>query len=166
VNGALVCQQNEQPRAETCNGLDDDCDGIVDDGNPGGGLSCNTGRPGICAAGTTACLGGVIVCVQNQQPRPETCNGLDDNCNGIVDDGAESTCPAPPLGARSTCIAGVCGFACLPGFANCDGNPANGCECQQPATCSAGRCCTPADFRPVTAPCCSGISNIITGECL
>mgnify|MGYP003331251583 CR=1 FL=1 len=39
---------------ERCNGLDDDCDGVVDNGNPGGNQACNTGQLGVCAAGTTA----------------------------------------------------------------------------------------------------------------
>jgi hypothetical protein len=36
-------------------------------------------------------------------------------------------CPAVANAAR-TCAAGACGFACNAGFADCDGNPANGCE--------------------------------------
>lgn len=38
-------------------------------------------------------------------------------CSGT---GAANTVPA--------CMAGVCGFACLPGFADCDGTASNGCE--------------------------------------
>ena len=34
--------------------LDNDCNGTVDDGNPGGGASCNTGMPGVCGPGTQA----------------------------------------------------------------------------------------------------------------
>jgi hypothetical protein len=66
VGGAITCVQNQQPSAEVCNGLDDDCNGVVDNGNPGGGVACNTGKPGICAAGTTACVGGAIACEPNQ----------------------------------------------------------------------------------------------------
>ncbi|HVE65452.1 MAG TPA: S8 family serine peptidase, partial [Thermoanaerobaculia bacterium] len=32
-------------------GVDNDCDGIIDDGNPGGGAACTTGQPGVCADG-------------------------------------------------------------------------------------------------------------------
>ncbi len=58
----------------------------------GGGQPCDTGKPGICAAGLTQCAASGTTCQQLNQPSPtETCNGLDDNCNGTVDEGA--MCP-------------------------------------------------------------------------
>ena len=79
------CSPENQPgNPETCDGRDNDCDGGVDEGNPGGGLSCTTSKLGTCAAGTTYCLGGGIACAQNTFPSPEICNGLDDDCNGAL----------------------------------------------------------------------------------
>ncbi len=77
--------------SEVCNGIDDNCNGSTDEGNPGGGVACQTGLLGVCAAGTTACqVGGTIGCVQNVQATAETCNGVDDNCDGNTDeDGAQ-----------------------------------------------------------------------------
>jgi hypothetical protein len=73
-------------RAEVCNGRNDDCDGSVDEGNPGGGAPCRTGEPGICDAGTLVCAAGGLHCASNLAPRPEDCdNGLDDDCNGQAD---------------------------------------------------------------------------------
>ncbi|MFT3769319.1 MAG: LamG domain-containing protein [Minicystis sp.] len=89
--GQLSCAQNKQPSAEICDGLDNDCNGVADDGNPGGGLACSTGKPGVCAAGTTACSGGAISCVQNQQAKAEVCDGLDNNCDGNIDEGVKLT---------------------------------------------------------------------------
>jgi hypothetical protein len=58
----------------------------------GGGQTCDTGMPGICAAGLTQCSATAAsgtTCQQLNQPAPtETCNGLDDNCNGQTDEGA------------------------------------------------------------------------------
>ncbi len=71
--------------AETCNGVDDDCDGIADDGDPGGGVPC-TPATGSCP-GTVACSGSPS-CVPITPATRETCgNGLDDDCNGVIDDG-------------------------------------------------------------------------------
>ena len=87
-SGVLQCVQNLQPSAETCNGLDDDCDGVVDEGDPGGGGACNTGMLGICSAGTVHCQSGALSCIQNVQSTTEVCgNGLDDDCDGQVDEG-------------------------------------------------------------------------------
>src|SRR5207253_2850276 len=62
-----------------------DCNGLVDDGNPGGGAACNSGAHGVCAAGTFACAAGHLVCNQAGQPSAEACNGLDDDCDGAGD---------------------------------------------------------------------------------
>ncbi len=46
---------------------------------------------GVCHGGTQTCAGGVFgPCEGEVLPSPEVCDGLDDDCNGIVDDG---TCP-------------------------------------------------------------------------
>ncbi len=76
--------------AESCNGLDDDCNGSIDEGDPGGGAACGTGQPGVCAAGTKHCLVGGLVCQSNTPATPESCDGLDNDCNGAIDDSAAS----------------------------------------------------------------------------
>ena len=44
---------------------------------------CAIGLLGVCQAGTEMCQDGSIVCAQNVQPSAETCNGLDDDCDGV-----------------------------------------------------------------------------------
>ncbi|MDI1448380.1 MopE-related protein [Polyangium sp. 6x1] len=159
--GALQCMSSVQPVAESCNGKDDDCDGQTDEQNPGGGSACNTGQLGICAAGTTLCQGGGIVCKQNSQAAVETCDGLDNNCNGAVDEqnpGGGTSCQT---GKPGVCGAGTTScqngqLACVqtnqPSLEVCDGqdnncngtadegNPGSGgvCTTGQQGVCGAG----------------------------
>jgi hypothetical protein len=117
VNGAIACKPNLAGTAEMCDGLDNNCDGVVDEGDPGGNVSCVTGQPGICASGMKHCLNGVLLCQSNKQPAAEVCNGLDDDCNGIDDDGN------PGGGAAcNTQLQGVCGpgtMTCVTGVLTC-----------------------------------------------
>jgi len=87
TSGTLLCNQNTMPSAEVCDNLDNNCNGQVDEGNPGGGAGCSTGLPGVCAAGTVTCQGGSLACVQSTFPTTEVCDGLDNNCNNAVDEG-------------------------------------------------------------------------------
>jgi len=75
------------PVAEVCNGLDDDCDGIVDD-VAAGGDACQIEVPGVgTCTGVMLCRGPLGMACTAATPSPETCNYLDDDCDGIVDDG-------------------------------------------------------------------------------
>ncbi|MFO0594555.1 MAG: MopE-related protein [Myxococcaceae bacterium] len=119
------------PMAEACNGLDDDCDGQIDNGNPGGAMSCPSGQPGVCAAGSTQCISGQIQCVPDTMATPEQCNGLDDDCDGTVDNGMASVlCVAPSHTNITACIGGACRIAsCTGGFFDVNGTFGDGCEC-------------------------------------
>ncbi len=81
TGGAPVCT------VELCNGLDDDCDGVIDEESQNAGADCLTGLPGICGDGTVVCTGGTLACTPDKPPAPESCgNGIDEDCNGIIDD--------------------------------------------------------------------------------
>jgi len=78
------------PTQETCNNIDDDCNGRVDDGlavEP-----CYEGDTsellyGVCRFGVRRCFNGEFECFGSVQSSAEQCNGLDDDCDGLVDEG-------------------------------------------------------------------------------
>lgn len=70
-----------------CNQLDDDCDGSVDEGYMGT-LSCGIGacrRVEQCGTEGIICTAGNPISVND-----DTCDGIDDNCNGLIDEGCAS----------------------------------------------------------------------------
>ncbi len=68
----------------------------------------------------------------------------------------ERACPTPAH-ATPTCTAGNCGFTCEPGFGDCDGDPANGCEAELAATVEhCGRCGNRCNLAGGTAACVGG----------
>ncbi len=84
--------------AELCNGIDDNCNGLIDEGvmatwyadADGDGY----GNPAVTALGCVAPTGFVADNTDCHDGKahinpgmPELCNGLDDNCNGLVDEG-------------------------------------------------------------------------------
>ena len=160
-NGALTCIQNVPPSAEVCDGLDNDCDGVVDEGNPGGGGACDTGLPGMCAAGTFTCQNGALTCIQNFSPSAEVCDDLDNDCDGMVDEDFPGAGGACNTGLPGICSAGT--LTCQDGIPTCsqnvppsaevcdgqdndcdgavdEGNPGGGgaCDTGMPGICSAG----------------------------
>ncbi len=75
--------------AELCNGLDDNCDSLVDEDYPDQGALCDGDDADECARGVLTCSadGSGLSCVSDD-PIEELCNGLDDDCDGLIDEGA------------------------------------------------------------------------------
>ncbi|MCB9640067.1 MAG: hypothetical protein H6728_04615 [Myxococcales bacterium] len=95
------CRGAQTPTPERCNQLDDDCDGIVDNrcGSCGDGAirSCVADTPslqGPCLEGLQVCYNGIwSQCFNQTQPKEEICDGIDNDCNGKIDDNCQSCKP-------------------------------------------------------------------------
>ncbi|MBN1773506.1 MAG: hypothetical protein JXB32_19750, partial [Deltaproteobacteria bacterium] len=94
--------------AEACNALDDNCDGITDNGAGmecarDSSRSCVTTGPGGSCAGTEACASACVWSGLCELATTDSCNGSDDDCDGLTDEGFECA-----LGATGSCD-GPCG---------------------------------------------------------
>lgn len=108
----------------------------------GGGQPCDTGLKGICAVGKTTCAasGEATKCAQVVEASPEKCDNIDNDCDGVVDNG-DGLCEEG-LVCRSGACVNPCGggeFTCPIGFVCDDG------LCVEPACvdkpCPAGMVC-------------------------
>jgi len=120
VNGAEVnsCQPGASV-AEICDSLDNDCDGSIDEGNPGGGATCSAGIGECSADGTIQCSSGTLSCnAVVGSPTAEICDSLDNDCDGSIDEGN------PEGGAACSAGTGECSadgtIQCSGGALECD----------------------------------------------
>jgi MYXO-CTERM domain-containing protein len=136
ANGGMStkCRQDIQARAEVCNLLDDDCDGVID--NPDAPGLCPTGQ--VCFQGSCIppCSTGEFPCIP-----PYVCDdndGLckDPHCKNV-------TCASDQTCYHGVCIGGCDNVVCPPGqvcrIGNCV-DPCAGITCDSGQVCEGGAC--------------------------
>jgi MYXO-CTERM domain-containing protein len=101
------------PQPEICNGVDDNCNNQIDEGYTSSPCGSSIG---LCKPGTTACVNGAVVCNGGQGPVPEICDGEDNNCDTIKDNFSEACYPAATGCDLKT---GVCKGVCKIGSSLC-----------------------------------------------
>jgi MYXO-CTERM domain-containing protein len=156
------------PSPEVCDGIDNDCVGGIDNGIAP--IACGLPSPANCA-GTRACVNGTFGACNNN-PQTEICDGIDNNCNGIIDDGVGPSACVPAgtpaglvYGAPSQCRQGTqqCGSMQCVGFVGpsaeiCDGID-NDCDgVVDDSVSGVGQMCGTS-----TAPCSPGTTACVNG---
>jgi hypothetical protein len=150
-NGMLgPCTGMVVPADESCANekADDNCDGMVDN-IPNRGAACTvTTNVGACRSGTLQCQGGSALTCVTTAPATETCNMIDDNCDGNVDE---------PFNLQTdSAHCGNCTTACSAGQSCCAGK------------CTTGSCMAPPPPPPPgcgTGPACASGSMCCGSSC-
>jgi hypothetical protein len=170
-----ACMNERLPVPETCanEGVDDDCDGTMDD-VPLRGTSCSDESPalGMCKkVATWGCEGGRDVC-KSGTAATEVCNGdgEDEDCDGTVDEGIDLQTDVNNCGScKNRCSSGLtcCGGSCVNTSSSNNNCSMCGKKCDTGLTCCSAKCVNTqtdsANCGTCGRPCLLGCGN---GGCL
>ena len=87
---SLTCSTLADIGPELCDLIDNDCDPTTEDGldDPGVGVKCDGDDGDLCQNGVTACVAGLVACVEPElEGTLEVCDLKDNDCNPATPDG-------------------------------------------------------------------------------
>jgi MYXO-CTERM domain-containing protein len=130
----------------------------------GGGEPCEAEGEGVCGDGVMQCQDGVLTCVPTKTASPETCNGLNDDCDDETDEG-DDLCPRNEICVRGHCEppCGTGEFRCGSGEVCVEGvcldKACADVKCDAGSVCRGGKCVSPCDdvVCPYGATCQQGV---------
>lgn len=127
--GLTACDANT-PAEEICDNIDNDCDGKVDEFDKL--LKCEIKNEFGKCPGEGFCVSGKIDC-KGQTPAPEKCDGIDNDCNGEID---EALCYDGNPCTKDICSVGSGECVYEPIAGPCD----DGSKCTSNDHCENGNC--------------------------
>jgi hypothetical protein len=137
---------------DDCDGIDNDCDGATDEHYARAGEACDGDDSDLCREGRFACTGGRESCGDATGDSVETCNEVDDDCDGSTDEDFDLETDAANCGACGTvcdmthvsaggCASGRCAVeACETDWHDCGGDN-DGCESKFDELTTCGTSC-------------------------
>ncbi|HIO04846.1 MAG TPA: hypothetical protein EYN08_04420 [Gammaproteobacteria bacterium] len=96
---------------ESCDGLDNDCDGYTDEDLI---QECSS----ACGQGVEFCIAGMWTSCSAPQPQLEICDGFDNDCDGQIDEEISCECTVQQVGILFPCTESP--LLCGQGFKTCE----------------------------------------------
>ncbi len=143
----------EEPDGSVDGGLDGGTDGSMDAGDASTDSGTDSGPADSCV------------------PSVEVCNGVDDNCDGVADEGFDLMTDSANCGACGmvcndqarasvACVSGSCTLTCDTDFDDCDSDFNTGCEADLSAPANCGACSSACG---ASAPLCDPAMGCVSG---